>query len=64
MVGRTSPISLYDTALATYDAPFPFDQTWSKGFIEIWTMPTVVTNARKRQRARPIRKFVKVNSQS
>jgi argininosuccinate synthase len=48
VVGRTSPLSLYDTALATYDASTTFDQTWSNGFIEIWAMPTVVANARKR----------------
>jgi argininosuccinate synthase len=49
VVGRTSPMSLYDTALATYDASTTFDQTWSNGFIEIWAMPTVVANARKRE---------------
>ena len=49
VVGRTSPLSLYDTALATYNASSTFDQTWSNGFIEIWAMPTVVANARKRQ---------------
>ncbi len=49
VVSRTSPMSLYDTALATYDASSTFDQTWSKGFIEIWAMPTVVANALKRQ---------------
>jgi argininosuccinate synthase len=49
VVGRTSPMSLYDTALATYDASSTFDQTWSNGFIEIWAMPTVVANALKRR---------------
>lgn len=49
VVGRTSPMSLYDTRLATYDASSTFDQTWSNGFIEIWAMPTVVANAIKRQ---------------
>jgi argininosuccinate synthase len=49
IVGRTSPLSLYDTGLATYDASTTFDQTWSKGFIEIWAMPTVVANARRRE---------------
>jgi hypothetical protein len=43
-------MSLYDTALATYEASSKFDQTWSKGFIEIWAMPTVVANARERHR--------------
>ncbi len=49
VVGRSSPMSLYDTALATYDVSTTFDQTWSNGFIEIWGMPTVVANARTRR---------------
>ncbi len=49
VVGRSSPMSLYDTALATYNASTTFDQSWANGFIEIWAMPTVVANARKRQ---------------
>lgn len=50
VVGRSSPMSLYDSVLATYDGTSTFDQTWSTGFIEIWAMPTVVANIRKRQR--------------
>jgi argininosuccinate synthase len=49
VVSRTSPMSLYDMSLATYDASTTFDQTWSNGFIEIWAMPTVVANAQKRR---------------
>ncbi len=49
VVGRNSPMSLYDTVLATYDGSSTFDQGWSNGFIEIWAMPTVVANVRKRQ---------------
>jgi argininosuccinate synthase len=49
IVGRSSPMSLYDTALATYDGTSTFDETWSNGFIEIWAMPTVVANIRRRQ---------------
>ena len=49
VVGRRSAMSLYDTALATYSGSSTFDQTWSNGFIEIWAMPTVVTNVRKRE---------------
>lgn len=48
IVGRSSPMSLYDTALATYGASTTFDQKWSNGFIEIWAMPTVVANTRTR----------------
>ena len=49
VVGRSSPMSLYDTVLATYDGSSTFDETWSNGFIEIWAMPTVVANLRRRQ---------------
>jgi argininosuccinate synthase len=49
VVGRNSPMSLYDTELATYSLSSPFDQSWSNGFIEIWAMPTVVANVRARQ---------------
>ena len=48
-VGRSSFLSLYDTALATYDASSTFDQTRSDGFIDAWAMATVVANARKRE---------------
>jgi argininosuccinate synthase len=50
VVGRTSSMSLYDTALATYGGSSSFDQSWSNGFIEIWAMPTVVAKARLRDR--------------
>ena len=49
VVGRSSPMSLYDSVLATYDGSSTFDQTWANGFIEIWAMPTVVANVRRRQ---------------
>ena len=49
VVGRSSPFSLYDAGLATYNASTTFDQTWSNGFIEVWAMPTVVANARSRE---------------
>ncbi len=49
VVGRSSPMSLYDTDLATYSSSSSFDQSWSKGFIQIWAMPTMVANARRRQ---------------
>jgi argininosuccinate synthase len=52
VVARSSPMSLYDVGLATYDASTTFDQTWSNGFIEIWSMPTVVANARNREHSR------------
>ncbi|HZY47707.1 MAG TPA: argininosuccinate synthase [Candidatus Bathyarchaeia archaeon] len=49
VVSRSSPLSLYDTDLATYSGSSTFDQGWSEGFIQIWGMPTVVANIRKRQ---------------
>jgi len=49
VVGRSSPMSLYDHDLATYNGESTFNQAWSEGFIQIWGMPTVVANARKRQ---------------
>ena len=49
VVGRRSSLSLYDPELATYASGSTFDQTWSKGFIQIWGLPTVVANARRRQ---------------
>jgi argininosuccinate synthase len=49
VVGRSSPMSLYDHDLATYNGESTFNQAWSSGFIQIWGMPTVVANARKRQ---------------
>lgn len=38
--GRTSPYSLYDFGLATYDASSTFDQSLARGFIELWGLPT------------------------
>ena len=51
VVGRKSPMSLYESKLATYTSGSTFDEKWSNGFIEIWAMPTVVANIRKRQNA-------------
>ena len=42
VVGRSSPLSLYDANLATYEAGSKFQQGWSVGFIEIWGLPTRV----------------------
>ncbi len=40
IVGRKSPVSLYDYSLATYDKGDAFDQSASPGFIHIWGLPT------------------------
>ncbi|EFC79313.1 argininosuccinate synthase [Frankia sp. R43] len=52
VVGRRSPGSLYDHALATYDAGDQFDQSDARGFIELWGLPTKVWAARE-QRLHP-----------
>jgi argininosuccinate synthase len=44
VVGRSSPMSLYDVNLATYDIKTTFNQSWSEGFIEIWGLPTKVSH--------------------
>jgi len=47
VVGRSSPMSLYDINLATYDIQTTFDQSHSEGFIELWGLPTRVSNILK-----------------
>jgi argininosuccinate synthase len=47
VVGRSSPMSLYDINLATYDIQTSFNQSWSEGFIELWGLPTRVSNILK-----------------
>jgi len=47
IASRSSPFSLYDSNLATYNIETTFDQTWSSGFIEIWGLPTKVANILK-----------------
>jgi argininosuccinate synthase len=47
VVGRSSPMSIYDKNLATYDVKTSFDQSHSEGFIELWGLPTKVANILK-----------------
>jgi len=49
VVGRSSPLSLYDFNLATYDIGTTFDQSSSAGFIELWGLPTKVANILKKK---------------
>ena len=49
VVGRSSPNSLYDLNLATYDIKTTFDQSLSAGFIELWGLPTRVAKALRRR---------------
>ncbi len=44
VVGRSSPFSLYDLNLATYDIKTTFDQSLAHGFVELWGLPTKVAN--------------------
>jgi argininosuccinate synthase len=47
--GRRSDASLYDYDLATYDTGDQFDQTLSKGFVELWGLPSKIAAIRDRR---------------
>jgi argininosuccinate synthase len=44
--GRRSEQALYDFALATYDTGDTFDQSLSKGFVELWGLPSKIAAKR------------------
>ncbi|MFT2753559.1 argininosuccinate synthase [Clavibacter sp. Sh2088] len=46
VTGRRSDTSLYDFDLATYDTGDTFDQSLSKGFIELWSLPSKISARR------------------
>ena len=46
VTGQKSDQSLYDFDLATYDTGDTFDQSLSKGFIEIWSLPSKISARR------------------
>ena len=48
VVGRSSPWSLYDKNLANYNIKTTFNQSYSKGFIELWGLQTRMHNALKK----------------
>ncbi|RLE50719.1 MAG: argininosuccinate synthase [Candidatus Methanomethylicota archaeon] len=49
-VARSSPYSSYSIELATYGQTSAFDQSLSKGFIELWGLPTILSSiARKKE---------------
>jgi argininosuccinate synthase len=48
VVGRSSPNSLYNVDLATYDASSTFDQKAAVGFIDLWGLPTRVAYAARK----------------
>lgn len=49
VIGRGSPMSLYDKNLANYNIKTTFNQSYSKGFIELWGLQTRMYNALKTQ---------------
>ncbi len=49
VVGRSSPMSLYNRDLATYEVGTTFDQTMATGFIELWGLQTKIANIIKRR---------------
>jgi len=49
VVGRSSPMSLYDKNLATYEVETSFNQAHAEGFIELWGLPTKVANLLKKK---------------
>jgi argininosuccinate synthase len=53
VVGRSSPFSLYDKNLANYNIKTSFNQSYSKGFIELWGLQTRMYNALKHSAKKP-----------
>jgi argininosuccinate synthase len=49
VTGQRSEQSLYDFSLATYDTGDTFDPSLSKGFIEIWSLPSKISARRDLQ---------------
>jgi argininosuccinate synthase len=49
VVGRSSPMSLYDQNLVNYNIKTTFNQSHSKGFIELWGLQTRMYNVLRRK---------------
>jgi len=49
VVSRSSPMSLYDQNLVNYNIKTGFNQSYSKGFIELWGLQTRMQNVLKRK---------------
>jgi argininosuccinate synthase len=49
IVGRSSPLSLYDQNLVNYNIKTGFNQAYSKGFIELWGLQTRMSNVLKQK---------------
>ncbi len=50
VVGRSSPMTLYDLKLATYEGVTTFDQRMAEGFIELWGLQTRAANIAKKKK--------------
>jgi argininosuccinate synthase len=68
VVGRSSPMSLYDKNLANYNIKTTFNQSYSKGFIELWGLQTRMYNALKKTSKKTLKKqkptYLKKSEQS
>jgi argininosuccinate synthase len=49
VVGRSSPMSLYDQNLINYNIKTGFNPAYSKGFIELWGLQTRMHNILKKK---------------
>jgi argininosuccinate synthase len=49
VVGRSSPMSLYDQNLVNYNIKTGFNQAYSEGFIQLWGLQTRMRNILKRK---------------
>ncbi|HVF11903.1 MAG TPA: argininosuccinate synthase, partial [Actinomycetota bacterium] len=49
VVGRSSPASLYDAGLATYDSADTFDHSAGEGFVKLWGLPTKVWGSKQQR---------------
>jgi argininosuccinate synthase len=49
VVGRSSPMSLYDQNLVNYNIKAGFNQAYSEGFIQLWGLQTRMHNILKRK---------------
>jgi argininosuccinate synthase len=47
VVGRRSPLALYDEELATYGAADSFDHTHAEGFVRLWGLPVKTWSAKQ-----------------
>ena len=53
VIGRSSPMSLYDKNLANYNIKTSFNQSYSHGFIELWGLQTRMYNSLKKASKKP-----------